>query len=118
MCWALNHQNIIEIAQGHISLLDKPVLHSVGVASLPTSRVTHLLRERDFPFISVEETRQGSSTRPLLSFTSFRKHATVSEKGNIGIPRPKSHRSMIDPRTSLYAAPLPPLPLLSKVVLH
>jgi hypothetical protein len=26
MCWALNHQNIIEIAQGHISL-------SAGVAS-------------------------------------------------------------------------------------
>jgi hypothetical protein len=52
------------------------------------------------PYISTEETRQGSTTRPLQSSTSFRKPATVSEKGNIGIPRPKSHRNMIDPRTS------------------
>jgi hypothetical protein len=69
---------------------------------LPTSRVTHLPRDRDFPFISTEETRQGSTTRPLQSSTSFRKPAMVSEKGNIGIPHSKSHRSMIDPRTSLY----------------
>jgi hypothetical protein len=55
--------------------------------------------------------------RPLQSSTSFRKPTTVSEKGNIGIPHLKSHRSMIDPRTSLYAA-LPPLPLSGKVVLH
>ena len=26
MCWALNHQNIIEIAQGHISLSISPFL--------------------------------------------------------------------------------------------
>jgi hypothetical protein len=26
MCWALNHQNIIEIAQGHISLSISPLL--------------------------------------------------------------------------------------------
>jgi hypothetical protein len=45
--------------------------------------------------------------RPLQSSTSFRKPATVSEKGNIGIPRLNSHRRMIDPRTSLYTAPLP-----------
>jgi hypothetical protein len=65
---------------------------------------------------------QGSPTRPLQSSTSFRKPATVSEKGNIGIPHLKSHRSMIDSRTSLYRssstalAPFgfgsPPLPFL------
>jgi hypothetical protein len=81
-------------------------------------RVTHLPRDRDFPFVSAEETRQGSTTRPLQSSTGFRKLATVSEKGNIGIPRPKSHHSMIDLRTSLYTASLPPLSLSGKVVLH
>jgi hypothetical protein len=29
MCWALNHQNIIEIAQGQISLSERP---KVGVS--------------------------------------------------------------------------------------
>jgi hypothetical protein len=47
--------------------------------------------------------RQTTTMRLLQSSTSFQKPATVSEKGNIGIPLPKSHRSMIDPRTSLYA---------------
>jgi hypothetical protein len=84
-----------------VGTADIPVLHSIEVAHLPTSHVTHLLRNRDFPFISVEETRRGSTMRPLQSSTSFRKPATVSEKGNIGIPRPKSHRSLIDLRTSL-----------------
>jgi hypothetical protein len=102
-----------------VSTADMPVLHSADVCpSLPTSHVAHLPRDRDFPFISTEETRHGTTTRPLQSSASFRKPATVSEKGNIGIPRPKSHRNMIDPRTSLYATPLPPLPLSSKVVFH
>jgi hypothetical protein len=73
-----------------------------GCTSLPTSRVTHLPRDCDFPFISAEETRQGSTTRPLQSSTSFRKPATVFEESDIAIPRLKSHRSMINPRTSLY----------------
>jgi hypothetical protein len=54
------------------------------------------------PYTSTEEARQDSTARPLQSFTSFRKPATVSEKSNIGTPRPKSHRSMIGPRNSLY----------------
>jgi hypothetical protein len=70
------------------------------------------------PLDTSEVNGKGSTTRPLQSSNSFRKPATVSKKGNIRIPRPKSHRSMIDPRTSLYAAPLPPLPLSGKVVLH
>jgi hypothetical protein len=60
-----------------------------GCTYLPTSRVTYLPRDRDFPFISAEETRQGNTARPLQSFTSFRKSVTFSKKGNIGIPRPK-----------------------------
>jgi hypothetical protein len=67
-----------------------------GCTSLPTSRVTHLPRDRYFPFISDEETRQGSTTRPLQSSTSFRKPDTVSEESDIGLSRLKSHRNMIN----------------------
>jgi hypothetical protein len=45
-----------------------------------------LLRDHDFPFISTEETRQGTTTRPLQSSTSFRKPTTVSRKRNARIP--------------------------------
>jgi hypothetical protein len=31
MCWALNHQNIIEIAQGHISLSDLESLRKFNI---------------------------------------------------------------------------------------
>jgi hypothetical protein len=54
------------------------------------------------PYTSTKEARQGNTTRPLQSFTSFRKPATVSKEHNEGIPRPKSHRSKINPRTSLH----------------
>jgi hypothetical protein len=37
-----------------------------------------LPRGLEVPFISTEETRQGNTTRPLQSSTSFRKPATVS----------------------------------------
>jgi hypothetical protein len=57
---------------------------------------------------------RGLYKGPLAS----KKPATVSENLPIGIPCQKSHRSVIDPRTSLYATPLPPLPLSGKVVLH
>jgi hypothetical protein len=55
---------------------------------------------------STKEARQGTTMRPLQSSTSFRKPATVSRKRSIGIPRLKSNRSKISPRTSLYR-PLP-----------
>jgi hypothetical protein len=48
--------------------------------SLPTSHVTHFLRDHDFSFISTKETRQGSTMRPFQSFTSLRKLATVLGK--------------------------------------
>jgi hypothetical protein len=86
-----------------VSTADIPVLHSIEVVHLYPRRVTHFARDRDFPFISAEETRQGTTTGPLQSSTSFRKPATISEKRNIGIPRPKSHHNIINPRNSLYA---------------
>jgi hypothetical protein len=85
-----------------VSTTDKSVLHSAEVAHLYPKVVLPICQGSLISYISTEETRQCSTTRPLQSLTSFRKPATVSEKGNIGIPRPKSHRSMIDPRTSLY----------------
>jgi hypothetical protein len=44
MCWALNHQNIIEIAQGHIFLseplaLIKPFHEHLGLVHLLESEV-------------------------------------------------------------------------------
>jgi hypothetical protein len=48
--------------------------------SLPTSCVTHLLRDHNFSFISAEETRQSSTTRPFQSSTSMREPATVSSR--------------------------------------
>jgi hypothetical protein len=53
---------------------------------LPTSHVTRLPRGLEVPFISTEETRQGNTTRPLQSSTSFRKLAIVSREHNAGIP--------------------------------
>jgi hypothetical protein len=47
---------------------------------------------------------------PLASKNPLR---FLRKGGDIGIPRPKSHHSMIDPRTSLYRKFLTPrLPLL------
>jgi hypothetical protein len=40
--------------------------------------------------------------------TSFRKPATVSRERNIGIPRPKSHRSMIDVGAKVKTLPFAP----------
>jgi hypothetical protein len=42
------------------------------------------------PYTSTEEARQGSTTRPLQSYTSFKKPVMVSKESNIGISRLKS----------------------------
>jgi hypothetical protein len=39
------------------------------------------------PYTSTKEARQGTTTGPLQSSTSFRKPATVYRKRNAGIPR-------------------------------
>jgi hypothetical protein len=85
-----------------VSMADIPVLHSVEVAHLYPRVVLPICHGVMNPYTSTEEARRGSNMRHLQSSSSFRKPATNSEKGDIGIPRLKSHRSMIDPRTSLY----------------
>jgi hypothetical protein len=47
MCWTLNHQNIIELAQGHISLSISPFL--VIYANTSKSNATHAT------FIQIED---------------------------------------------------------------
>ena len=60
----------------------------------------------------------GNTTRPLHSSTSFRKPATVYRKSTCKNLSSDRHRSKINPRTSLHATPLLPLPLSGKVVFH
>jgi hypothetical protein len=86
-----------------VSTADIPVLHSAEVAHL-YPQVVILIFHRVIwtPYTSTEEVRQDSTTSLLQSSTSFRKPTMVSEESDIGIPRLKSHRSMINPRTSLY----------------
>ena len=55
------------------------------------------------PYTSTKEARQGNTTRPLQSSTSFQKPATVYEKSNCRNPSSDCHRSKINPRTSLHA---------------
>jgi hypothetical protein len=77
-----------------VSMADIPVLHSAEVAHLYLQVVLPICHGVDrTPYTSTKEARQGTTTRPLQSSTSFRKPATVSRERNIGIPRLKSHRS-------------------------
>jgi hypothetical protein len=62
--------------------------------------------------------RQLCSNDLRLNIRIQKSHVLCQMIIKLGIPRPKSHRSMIDPRTSLYTAPLPPLPFSGKVVFH
>jgi hypothetical protein len=77
-----------------------------GCTSLPTSHVTHLPRDHDFPYTSTKEAKQGNTTRPLQSSTSLRKPATVSRKLQCRNPWPDRRRNKINPRASPHW-PLP-----------
>ena len=66
-------------------------------------------KRRPIPYTSTEEARQGNTTRPLQSSTSFRNPATVYRKLQCRNPSPDRHRSKINPRTSLHW-PLPYCP--------
>jgi hypothetical protein len=86
-----------------VNTADIPVLHSIEVAHLyPQVMLPICHGVLQAPYTSTEKARQGNTTRPLQSSTSFRKLATVYEESNIGIPRLKSCLSKIKPRTSLY----------------
>jgi hypothetical protein len=64
-----------------VSMADIPVLHSTGVAHLYPQVVLPICHIVDqTPYTSTKEARQGTTTRPLQSSTSFRKPATVSRK--------------------------------------
>jgi hypothetical protein len=62
--------------------------------------------------------RQGNTTRPLQSSTSFRKPATVSGKSNAGIPRLAAIATKSTREPPYTPTPLLLLPLSGKVVFH
>jgi hypothetical protein len=71
-----------------VSTADIPVSHSAEVAHLYPQVVLPICHGVDqTPYTSTEKVRQGTTTRPFQSSTSFRKPATVSRKRNAGIPR-------------------------------
>jgi hypothetical protein len=68
-----------------MSMTDIPVLHSTAVAHLYPQVVFPIFHGVDgIPYTSTKEARQGNTTRPLQSSTSFRKPATVSRERSIG----------------------------------
>jgi hypothetical protein len=86
-----------------VSTADIPILHSAEVTHLYPQAVLPICHGVDrIPYTSTKEVRQGTTTRPLQSFTSFRKPATVSRKLQCRDPSPGRHRSKINPRTFLH----------------
>nr|ACN27149.1 unknown [Zea mays] len=84
-----------------VSTASIPVLHSADVAHLYPQVVLPICHRVDWtPYTSTKEARQGTTTRPLQSSTSFRKPATVYRKLQCRDPSPDRHRSKINPRTS------------------
>jgi hypothetical protein len=64
-----------------VSTTSIPVLHSTEVAHLYPQVVIPVCYGVDqTPYTSTKEARQGTTTRPLQSSTSFRKPATVYRK--------------------------------------
>jgi hypothetical protein len=79
------------------------VLHSVEVTHIYPQVVLPICHWVDqTPYTSTKEARQGTTTRPLQSSTSFRKPATVSRKLQCRDPSPDRHRSKINLRASLH----------------
>jgi hypothetical protein len=81
-----------------VSTTDIPVLHFAAIA--------HLYPQVMLPICQGIATSHSSLPRrqgrvPLRGLykvpLAYEKPLRFFEKGNIGIPRPKSHRSMIDP---------------------
>jgi hypothetical protein len=71
-----------------MSMADILVLHSAEVAHLyPQVMLPICHGAVRAPYTSTKEARQGNTTRPLQSFTSFRKPATVLGSSNAGTPR-------------------------------
>jgi hypothetical protein len=84
-----------------VSMASIPVLYSAEVAHLYPQVVLPICHGVDrTPYTFTKEARQGTTTRPLQSSTSFRKPATVSRKLQCRDPSPDRHRSKINPRAS------------------
>jgi hypothetical protein len=103
-----------------VSTASIPVLHSAEVAHLyPQVMLPICHRVVRAPYTSTKEARQGNTTRPLQSSTSFRKPAIVYRKLQCRDPLPDRHRSKINQEDlPTLTTPLLPLPLSGKVVLH
>jgi hypothetical protein len=102
-----------------VSTANIPVLYSAEVAHLYPQVVLPIFHGVDqIPYTSTKEARQGTTTRPLQSSTSFRKPATVSRKHNAGIPRLTTIVANQPKNFPTLTTPLLPLPLSGKVVLH
>jgi hypothetical protein len=70
-----------------VSTASIPVLHFAEVAHLyPQVVLPICYRVDQTPYTSTKEARQGTTTRPLQSFTSFKKPATVIGSSSAGIP--------------------------------
>jgi hypothetical protein len=86
-----------------VSTPDIPVLHFAEVAHLYPQVMLPICHEvLRAPYTSTKEARHGNTTRPLQSFTSFRKTATVYRKLQCRDPSPDRHHSKINPRASLH----------------
>jgi hypothetical protein len=69
-----------------MSTTDIPVLHSTEVLySQVMLSICHGVDRT--PYTSTKEARQGSTTGPLQSSTSFRKPATIMGSSSAGTPR-------------------------------
>jgi hypothetical protein len=103
-----------------VSTASIPVLHSAEVAHLYPQVVLPICHGVDqTPYTYTKKARQGTTTRPLQSSTSFRKPDTVYRKLQCRNPSPDRHRIKINPRTPpTLTTPLLPLPLSGKVVIH
>jgi hypothetical protein len=72
MCWTLNHQNIIEMAQGHISLLvglDDTGRHRGWADGATTNKVTHGGSWCDIPVQGLREIIEYSYQQGACSFS-------------------------------------------------
>jgi hypothetical protein len=86
-----------------VSTADISILHSAEVAHLYPQVVLPICHGLDrTPYTSTKEARQGTTTRPLQSYTSFRKPVTDSRKLQCRDPSSDRHRSKISLRTSLH----------------
>jgi hypothetical protein len=101
-----------------VSLADIPVLHSAEVAHLYPQVMFPFRLKFYGPLNTSKVSWRGYTTRPLQSSTSFRKPLRFLRERyrNPSSESPSHHDRPED--LPILAAPLPPLPLSGKVILH